>query len=48
VTSELTTTTATAASSTEPITSGGVAVSGFGGLAYYMLGVSTLYSFAVV
>ena len=48
VTSELTTTTATAASSTEPITSGDVAVSGFGGLAYYMLGISTLYSFAVV
>ncbi len=41
------TTVATSSPSTEPITSGGVTVSGFGGLAY-MLGVSTLYSFAVV
>jgi hypothetical protein len=43
--SELTTTTATLVTSTEPIPSGGVTVSGFSGFSF-IIGVSSMYSFA--
>ena len=43
--SELTTTTATLVTSTEPIPSGGMTVSGFSGFSF-IIGVSSMYSFA--